>query len=72
MSDELDRVAEQLRQITKWRESAARVSSRARELSTGPAASGFAPGARVFDTISGEEGEVIGGTRENVVVPAAK
>ena len=27
-------------------------------------------GARVFDTVSGEEGEVVGGTTENIVVSA--
>jgi hypothetical protein len=26
------------------------------------------PGTRVFDTVSGQDGEVLGGTRENVVV----
>ena len=29
-------------------------------------------GARVFDTVTGLEGEVIGGTRENIVVPAGR
>ena len=29
-------------------------------------------GARVFDTVSGLEGEVIAATRENVIVPTAK
>lgn len=29
----------------------------------------LAPGARVFDPITGQEGVVLGGSRENVVVP---
>ena len=30
------------------------------------------PGARVLDLISGQEGEVIGGTRANYVVPTTR
>lgn len=30
----------------------------------------FAPGARVFDRRSGEEGIVLGGTRESLITPA--
>lgn len=29
----------------------------------------FTPGARVFDTVTGQEGEVVGGTVENLIVP---
>lgn len=29
-------------------------------------------GARVFDLVTGQEGKVIGGTRENFIVPAAQ
>lgn len=29
-------------------------------------------GTRVFDTVTGLEGEVVGGTSENVIVPTAK
>lgn len=32
----------------------------------------FVAGARVFDRVTGEVGEVLGGTRENVIVPATK
>ena len=32
----------------------------------------FRPGMRVFDRVSGQEGEVIAGTRENVLVPTPK
>jgi len=30
------------------------------------------PGARVLDLVTGQEGEVIGGTRANYVVPATR
>jgi hypothetical protein len=30
------------------------------------------PGARVFDRVSGLEGEILGGTRENLIVPSAR
>lgn len=29
-------------------------------------------GGRVFDTVSGEEGEVLGGGSENIIVPTTK
>lgn len=32
----------------------------------------FRPGDRVFDLVSGEEGEVVGGTVENVLVPTSE
>lgn len=31
-----------------------------------------APGDRVFDTVSGQEGEVVGRTIENIILPTAK
>jgi hypothetical protein len=32
----------------------------------------YTPGARVFDRVSGLEGEVIGGAREDIIVPTTK
>lgn len=32
----------------------------------------FVAGVRVFDRVTGQEGEVVGGTRENVFVPTSK
>lgn len=32
----------------------------------------FVAGVKVFDRVTGLEGEVVGGTRENLVVPAAE
>jgi hypothetical protein len=60
---EQNRVARQ-RAIRQALESAADRTTRLR--GTLPA------GARVFDTVSGEEGEVVGGTVENLIVPTAK
>ncbi len=69
MSDELRKFGERLRQNR---------AARARELTAAGApatrpedriGATHAPGARVFDTITGEEGEVIGATRENIIVP---
>lgn len=71
MTDGLARVLERQRQI------------RAARVGTGRAADGAAPttpraytgtipaGTRVFDTVSGEEGIVIYGARENIIVPIA-
>lgn len=38
----------------------------------GDAADPFAPGTRAFDRVSGQEVEILGGTRENLVIPAPK
>lgn len=69
---ELARVTERLRQNR---------TARARELVQHRAAVAcpegrigctYIPGDRVFDPVTGQEGEVVGGTVENVVVPTAK
>jgi len=70
--DDVDRILERLRQTRAGRESAAFVSSLRPSPAGRMVTSGFAPGDRVFDTVSGEEGEVIGGARENVVIPTAR
>jgi hypothetical protein len=69
MNDALDRSLERLVQL--------RAAQRARMQSAiADAVKASAPrvgphhtGARVFDTVTGQEGEVIGRTRENVLVP---
>lgn len=65
---ELDRVLERVRQSRIARE---RRLTADRPSATGTGARNgltHAPGTRVFDTISGLEGEVIDGARENVIV----
>lgn len=70
MADELSRFRERLRQNRTQR------AAQARGLVEEPAGVSVlrrgttVAGARVFDTISGEEGEVIGGSRENISIPA--
>lgn len=72
MAEDFDRLLERMRSARAWRDTAARVTSALASSPTPTTSGGFAPGSRVFDTISGEEGEVVGRTSENVVVPAAK
>jgi len=72
MAIDVGRLIEQLRQGRIGRESAAFVASSLAGPTPRPAPGGFVPGDRVFDTVSGEEGEVIGGTRENVVIPTTR
>ncbi len=72
MPGELARVIERMRQAreARTRELAGAAPSQPGALHV--LGSPFAPGDRVFDVITGLEGEVLGGTRENVVVPAAR
>jgi tRNA(Arg) A34 adenosine deaminase TadA len=67
MSDVLDRIRErtrQLRETQRARMDAAIADARQRAA----ARDGRHPiGARVFDVVSGQEGEVVGRTRENVI-----
>lgn len=69
---ELARTVERLNQFRAARErelAAARVTPPAAEQRLGV---GHQVGDRVFDRISGQEVEVVGGTRENVVVPVTR
>ena len=70
MSGELSRLCERLRQARQAREtsSATRATQDGRGRAT-PGAS-YQPGDLVFDTITGQAAEVIGGQRENIVVSA--
>ena len=69
---EIDRVLERIRQGTEQRMEAAR--RRRAALAPGVTRADRTPGtgARVFDTVTGEEGEVLGGGSENIVVPITK
>jgi len=67
VSDVFDRIRErtqQLRDARLARMQAAIADARARAASR---AGGHPIGTRVFDTVSGEEGEVVARTRENVI-----
>jgi hypothetical protein len=72
MSQELDRVLERVRQnrARALETLTPRTPSRAATTTTAPG--GFTPGAPVFDTVTGQHGEVIGGSRENVIRPSAE
>lgn len=69
---ELARVLERVRQTRQAQRAA--IAAAAGEMSCPERRLGCAlmPGTIVFDTVTGEEGEVIGGTRENVVFPTAR
>lgn len=72
MKPELALALERLKQIRP-----ARVASAAAAPANGaarrvPSTAPLAPGVRVFDTVTGEEGIVEYGTTENVIVPNAK
>ena len=62
----LDRMTAQ--RVAAWQ--ALRAGAAPRPSSTDAGGDAFRVGARVFDTVSGEEGEVAGRTTENVVIPA--
>jgi hypothetical protein len=72
MSDELNRILERIRQrpdaLNEQRAARLGVALGAPRSTAAP----LSPGARVFDTVSGEFGEVVHATRENVIVPTAK
>lgn len=72
MSDELDQLRERIRQNRLGRQRAldeARTKPRA---DAARRAGTFTAGDQVFDRVSGEVGEVLGGTRENIIVPTPK
>ncbi len=69
MSDHIDRVLERVRQGT-----AARVAEAGDRVNTGAPSPGApagarAPGRRVFDTVTGQHGEIVHEGSANVVVP---
>jgi hypothetical protein len=70
--DDLATVTERLKQNRADRTISASATSSSVAASPLLTAAGFLPGNRVFDTVSGLEGVVVDGTRQNVVVPTAK
>lgn len=68
----IDRVLERIRQSQTQLALQIAAERATRPAAAADAGAGHAIGARVFDPLSGEEGVVIGGARENVVVPTAK
>jgi hypothetical protein len=72
LKDALARIRDRVRQNRAAQREAIEAT---RRTLAGPAdrlGSRFAPGMKVFDRITGLEGEVIDGTRENIVVPIAE
>jgi len=69
--DALARVRERVRQSHAARVRELAAGAVTPECAEGRLGCAFRIGDRVFDRVSGEEGVVIGGTRENVVVPTA-
>lgn len=70
--DETDRIRERLRQGRTALDRAARADSVSPLCAEGRMGCAYTAGARVFDRVSGLEGEVIGGARENVIVSATR
>lgn len=69
MSD-IARIRERLRQARAVRAREVLGTHPKAECPEGRIGCRYEPGTRVFDRVTGEEGEVIGGTRENVVLAA--
>lgn len=69
MTDELARIRERLEQQRDGRRRQLRERLGAAPSASALSAAPFLPGDRVFDTVSGLEGEVIGRTTENIIVP---
>jgi len=72
MPTNLEQVSERIRQArTVDRAGAGAGVARASDVA-GRSVAGFAPGDRVLDLVSGQCGEVVHGTRENILFPAAQ
>jgi hypothetical protein len=69
---DIDRVLERIRQGTEQRMREIRERRDGARPATPGVTRAPAIGGRVFDTVSGQEGEVVGGGSENVVIPTAK
>lgn len=70
--DAHDRIRERLRQSRAARTEAVLDGAGSPLCSEGRIGCTYTPGARVFDRVSGLEGEVIGGAREDIVIPTTK
>jgi hypothetical protein len=71
ISDELARIRERLEQNRQLRQSQIRDRLATAVPAAALSAAPFLPGDRVFDTVTGLEGEVIARTAENIIVPTA-
>lgn len=69
---EIDRIRERVRQNRIGVRPSDKTSPEKSGGGVAPSGAQHLPGDRVFDRVTGQEGEVIGGTRENIIVPAAK
>jgi len=70
---ELDRIRERLRQNRAARRQTIADTARGINGQSGPIASGtLQAGDRVFDLFSGEEGDVVTVTRENILIPTTE
>jgi hypothetical protein len=68
MSPTLTPIVDRLHQIRQARQERINAALDAARAGNGSARGTFIAGDRVFDTITGQEGEVAGTTRENLVV----
>lgn len=69
---ELDKFAERLRQSRTARERAVLGEAGSPLCPEGRIGCTFTAGARVFDRVSGQVGEVLSGSRENVIVSTTR
>jgi hypothetical protein len=69
---ELDRIRERLRQNRAADRRSSYVDARQPASAEARIGAQHLPGDRVFDRVTGQEGTVIGGTSENVIVPTPK
>lgn len=71
MTDELARVLERTRQIRESRARSGIDAVQQRPVNTTAQNGTLSAGTRVFDLVTGEEGIVIHGARENILIPTA-
>lgn len=72
MTNGLARIAERLQQQAYRRRQQLQDRLAAAPAAGVRSATPFAPGDRVFDTVTGQEGEVIARTLENIIVPVTE
>jgi hydrogenase maturation factor HypE len=70
MSNELDRLAEGIRQNRAALRDLVTPGAASVSAIAGTSVADFQPGDRVFDLVTGQAAEVVHGSRENVIVPA--
>lgn len=72
MAGELDRIRERVRQNRAARRQTNTDTSAVQVRSATGVTGALVAGTRVVDLVTGEEGEVLGGFTENILVPAAQ